>query len=125
MARRWGRSPPPAGSWSTARRAAMTSRWPARAPCRAGFMAARGTIGPDDIRVAPAAGGAGEVTRDGASLGTFAPTGRSVVYGQAGDDDIQVAGSIALSAWLHGDAGDDRLKGGAGHDLLIGGIGDD
>src|SRR5262249_5018182 len=43
----------------------------------------------------------------------------------AGDDDLQVAGSITLPAWLYGEGGSDRLKGGAGHDLLFGGAGDD
>jgi Ca2+-binding RTX toxin-like protein len=48
-----------------------------------------------------------------------------MAFGQAGNDDIQVAGSIALRAWLYGDDGHDRLKGGAGHDILLGGVGDD
>ena len=30
-----------------------------------------------------------------------------------------------LPAWLYGDDGNDRLKGGAGHDVLLGGAGDD
>jgi len=38
---------------------------------------------------------------------------------------MQVAGSISLSAWLDGGAGNDRLKGGAGNDVLLGGCGDD
>jgi Ca2+-binding RTX toxin-like protein len=66
-----------------------------------------------------------EVFLDGLSLGVFDPTGRILVFGQAGDDDLEVAGSIALSAWLYGDAGNDRLKGGSGHDVLLGGKGDD
>jgi Ca2+-binding RTX toxin-like protein len=48
-----------------------------------------------------------------------------VVYAQAGADDIQVAGSIALPAWLFGGDGGDRLKGGAGHDVLPGESGND
>jgi Ca2+-binding RTX toxin-like protein len=36
-----------------------------------------------------------------------------------------VAGTIRLSAWLDGGAGNDRLKGGDGNDVLIGGDGDD
>lgn len=48
-----------------------------------------------------------------------------VVYAQAGDDDVSVSGSIGLTAWLYGDAGNDRLKGGAGNDVLLGGDGDD
>ena len=60
---------------------------------------------------------------DSKSLGTFAPTGHVLVYGQAGDDNIEVAGSIMLSAWLYGGAGNDRLKGGASHDMLLAGGG--
>lgn len=36
-----------------------------------------------------------------------------------------MAGSIGLPAWLYGNGGNDRLKGGAGHDVLFGGDGDD
>ncbi len=50
---------------------------------------------------------------------------RLVVFAQAGGDDVQVAGSIDLSAWLFGGAGDDRLKGGGGDDILLGGEGND
>lgn len=57
--------------------------------------------------------------------GTFHPTGRLVVRGGAGDDDIQVAGGITLPAWLYGEDGNDRLKGGAGANVLLGGAGDD
>lgn len=32
---------------------------------------------------------------------------RIIAYGQAGDDNIQVAAGIRLPAWLYGDAGDD------------------
>jgi Ca2+-binding RTX toxin-like protein len=66
-----------------------------------------------------------QVLINGVSQGVFHPTGRIVAYGQAGDDDIQVAGSIRLQAWLYGDAGNDRLKGGAGNSILLGGDGDD
>jgi Ca2+-binding RTX toxin-like protein len=50
---------------------------------------------------------------------------RLAVFGQAGDDDIQVSGSITLPAWIFGDAGDDKLKGGAGDDVILGGTGND
>src|SRR5207302_3563963 len=81
--------------------------------------------GDDAITISPAAGGKLQVSVNGVSLGTFAASGRLVVYGQAGDDDIQVAGSIANPAWLYGGGGNDRLKGGAGDDVLLGGDGDD
>jgi Ca2+-binding RTX toxin-like protein len=47
------------------------------------------------------------------------------VYGGAGNDDIQVADSISLPAWLYGGDGNDRLKGGSGNNVLLGGAGDD
>src|SRR5205085_4792777 len=70
------------------------------------------------------------VTIGGAAVGTFAapagqPSSGLVVYAQAGDDDVQVAGSITVPAWLYGGDGNDRLKGGAGDDVLVGGDGDD
>ena len=85
-----------------------------------------GTTGDDTIRVNPVGNsGTVEVLINGLSYGTFSPTGRIVAYGQAGDDEMQVAGSINLSTWLDGGKGNDRLKGGGGNDVLIGGAGDD
>jgi PKD repeat protein len=70
----------------------------------------------------------GGVTVD-ASLAQFGvPLGslsRMALFGQAGDDDMQVSGNLQLPAWMYGDAGDDRFKGGAGHDVILGGIGND
>ena len=65
------------------------------------------------------------VARSTAEVARFSPTGRIVAFGGAGDDDIQVAGNISLPAWLYGEAGNDRLKGGASNDVLLGGAGDD
>jgi Ca2+-binding RTX toxin-like protein len=90
-----------------------------------------GTSGNDTIVISPAGNsGALNVSLNGVAQGVFeAPNGtdftRVVVYAQAGDDDIQIAGSIPTSAWLYGGAGNDRLKGGAGNDVLLGGDGDD
>jgi len=61
----------------------------------------------------------------GKNQGSFLPTSRIVVYGQAGHDNIQLAGSLRLSAWLYGGDGNDRLSGGKGSDLLFGGPGND
>ncbi|MBW3597344.1 MAG: CSLREA domain-containing protein [Planctomycetes bacterium] len=89
-------------------------------------LAVGGTLGGDQITFTPGSNaGEVEVTLNGVSLGVFEPTGRLIAYGQGGDDDIQVSGSITLAAWLYGDGGNDRLKGGAGHDVLIGSAGDD
>jgi hypothetical protein len=86
-----------------------------------------GTTGNDQIHIGNgSAAGQLTVTLNGASLGAFTPTGRHfLVFGQAGDDTIQVNGSVSQSGWLYGGAGNDRLKGGDGHDVLIGGDGDD
>jgi Ca2+-binding RTX toxin-like protein len=96
-------------------------------PCDPGLQAlfVGGTAGKDDIGLSPASGGAVEVRVGGSLVGTFQPTGRIVVYAQAGDDDVQVAGSIARSAWVYGGDGDDRLKGGGGDDVLLGEAGAD
>jgi len=82
-----------------------------------------GTSGNDTIVFSPS-GNTGDVTvmRNGVTLGTYHPTGRIVVYGNDGNDDIQVAGSITLPAWLYGGKGDDRLKGGNGNNVLIAGV---
>lgn len=53
------------------------------------------------------------------------PVDQIIVYAQAGDDEVHVAGGIGVSAWLYGDSGNDRLKGGQGDDLLVGGEGND
>jgi Ca2+-binding RTX toxin-like protein len=89
-------------------------------------LAVGGTLVDDTIVFHPGEV-AGDVTviLNGVTLGTFRPTCAVMAFGQAGNDDIQVAGSIALRAWLYGDDGHDRLKGGAGNDILLGGVGDD
>jgi autotransporter-associated beta strand protein len=85
-----------------------------------------GTAGADAIKINPAASaGRVEAIVNGVSQGIFTPTERIIVLAGAGDDDVQVAGSIAVSAWLYGEAGNDQLKGGAGHDVLLGGANDD
>src|SRR5262249_43210544 len=85
-----------------------------------------GTGGNDTILFNPGSNaGTVQALVNGVSQGTFSPTGRILAYGQAGDDDIRVAGGITLPAWLYGGAGNDRLMGGAGPDVLLGGAGDD
>lgn len=84
-----------------------------------------GTAGNDVIVFEPARAGRVRVWLNGVSLGTFAPTGRLVAYGQAGDDVLVVSRGMTRSAWLDGGEGNDVLVGGAGHDVLIGGAGVD
>lgn len=85
-----------------------------------------GTSGDDSIRIARA----GSSTRlrvliDGVLQGTFRPTGHLIVNGQEGNDRIAVPRSSTTPAWLHGDAGNDTLRGGDGRDVLWGDHGDD
>ncbi|HYV38561.1 MAG TPA: Calx-beta domain-containing protein, partial [Gemmataceae bacterium] len=114
-----------------------------------------GTTGDDQIIVQPAdASGGLEIFINGEDQGTFTPTGKVVVFGQAGDDVIQLAalptadgGSIPFTSAavvfggdgndtidasgasagviLVGGAGNDTLLGGSGSDVLIGGSGAD
>jgi uncharacterized delta-60 repeat protein len=85
-----------------------------------------GTPGNDSIIINAGGQGPGVTVKvNGTSLGTFKPTGRIIVYGGAGDDDIQVAGSVGIPVWLYGDDGNDRLNGGNGGCVLEGGAGDD
>src|SRR5262249_32259384 len=48
-----------------------------------------------------------------------------VVALNGGNDDVTVAGSVAIPAVLDGGTGDDRLNAGAGPSLLLGGDGND
>jgi hypothetical protein len=85
-----------------------------------------GTPGNDKILFNPGTGPAGtvKVLVNNLPQGLFSPTGRLIAYGMAGNDDIEVASGITLSAWLYGGAGNDRLKGGGGNNVLVGGAGD-
>jgi Ca2+-binding RTX toxin-like protein len=53
------------------------------------------------------------------------PLNRFIAYGLAGNDDLQVVGSIGCTTELHGVGGNDGIGGGAGNDSLVGGDGDD
>jgi PKD repeat protein len=66
-----------------------------------------------------------KVTFNGVSTVVPKPTGRIIITGGAGDDNIQIAGAISNPVWLYGDAGNDRLNAGNGGSLLIGGDGND
>ena len=85
-----------------------------------------GTTGDDRISVHgddDRRSGAIFVDYNGARLGPFSPTGHIVVYGQAGNDVIQLDDAITLPAWLFGGDGNDVLHGGGGNDVLLGGAG--
>ncbi len=85
-----------------------------------------GTGADDTIRFVPNGNdGDIKVLINGASQGIFRPTGRIIAYGLEGNDDIEVAGSIKLAAFLIGGTGNDRLAAGAGTSVLLGESGDD
>ncbi len=97
-----------------------------------------GTAGDDSIVVSAAGTLLNQVnvTLNGMRTGPFAVGGgrRIIVAGLAGDDNLQVAGSVRAATALFGGPGNDRLKGGGGqtvevgctgNDLLIGGSAND
>jgi Ca2+-binding RTX toxin-like protein len=89
-------------------------------------MAVFGTPSADHIQFRQGStAGSVEAFVNGVSRGVIQSATRLIAHGLGGDDDIEVVGNVQTSAWLYGDDGDDRMKGGAGHDVLLGGDGDD
>ncbi|QEH39161.1 RTX-I toxin determinant A from serotypes 1/9 [Aquisphaera giovannonii] len=85
-----------------------------------------GTTGNDLIAFVPDCRSGGvQVVVNGASRGTFSPTGRLIAYGQSGNDAIAVSDSIRLPALLFGGDGSDALWAGGGDAVLVGGNGND
>ena len=88
-----------------------------------------GTSANDHIVVAPGSTSATlQVNVNGVISTVARPSGRIIVLGLAGNDNIQIAGVISNSVWLYGDEGDDRLNAGnvsPGGNLLFGGDGND
>src|SRR5262249_28632789 len=64
------------------------------------LLAVGGTTGNDNIVLNPSRGV--KVMINGVSQGSFVGASRIEVFGQAGDDNIQVAGGIRIPAWLDG-----------------------
>jgi Ca2+-binding RTX toxin-like protein len=90
------------------------------------LLAVGGTEGDDKILLNPA-GSSGRINVfvGAKRVGTFGLAQRIAVYGLGGNDNIQLAGSLRIPAWLDGGDGNDRLKGAKGNDVLRGGPGDD
>jgi uncharacterized delta-60 repeat protein len=124
------------------------------AALQGGDLIVGGTPGNDAIVLAPAdQSGTIKVTVNGATVGTYVPTGQIVIYAQAGDDNVQLqstkfgkttvtikvpaivfggdgndtinASGSSADNILMGGAGADTLTGGSGRDILIGGQGAD
>jgi len=65
-----------------------------------------GTLAGDHIVIEPgSASSTLKVTFNGISTTWPMPSGRIIVTGGEGDDDIQIAGAIANPAWLYGGTG--------------------
>ena len=85
-----------------------------------------GTSASDTIVVEPGAtSGTLKITFNGVVSTAAKPTGRIIVTGGDGDDNIQIASAVTNPCWLYGDAGNDRLNAGSGGSLLVGGDGND
>jgi Ca2+-binding RTX toxin-like protein len=94
-----------------------------------GVLTIGGTDGDDHIKIIPkgrpsASGATLQVIINGEKQ-TFTGIDSIVVYGNAGNDVIKLAGAIRVPATLDGGDGNDRLKGGKGDDVLLGGAGND
>jgi Ca2+-binding RTX toxin-like protein len=94
--------------------------------CGGTDLVVSGTSGNDTIKIGtgPSAGSV-SVTINGQARGAFAPTGRLIVLGQAGNDTITVDNKLTLARTIYGAAGDDTITGGNGTGVQIGGDGDD
>jgi hypothetical protein len=113
-------------------------------------LVVEGTADAETLLLGPGAGSGVALSINGYSVGTFAAPGgaafgRLLVYGNGGNDALQLTGGLAVPALLLGGdgndvldasgsfannvlvggAGADALTGGGGRDLLIGGLGAD
>jgi hypothetical protein len=116
-------------------------------------LAIGGSVGNDTITVSPADSvGNLNVNFNGSSLGNFKPTGKILIYGQSGNDTIQLTAKkisgitdyVSVGAYIYGGGtgneilsaagstannviigggGTNQITGGLGRDLLIAGLG--
>jgi Ca2+-binding RTX toxin-like protein len=84
-----------------------------------------GTAGNDVITINPAKAGQVTVIVNKSNAGTFAVTGRVIVYALGGNDKVSGNKKLAAPLTVFGGDGNDTLTGGAGNDVLIGGNGND
>lgn len=88
-----------------------------------GTLYVGGTAGNDAVTIGKNA--AGGVTLTVGSTTTTYDANAVVVYGGAGDDTIQVGGSVGVVVEIHGGDGNDTIKGGNGGNILLGDAGND
>jgi Ca2+-binding RTX toxin-like protein len=85
-----------------------------------------GSEGSDEIRLRKIKeSGRYEVRINGKPQGVHRPSGSLFIYGQGGDDVVQLGAAVSIPAVIFGGRGDDRLGGGSGANVLSGGEGDD
>ena len=84
-----------------------------------------GTAQADDVRVARAANGDLKVSSGNTLIKTVAVAGMIVLNGGEGADDITISNDVPNDSLIHGDAGDDIIRGGGGDDLIFGDAGHD
>lgn len=83
-----------------------------------------GTTGSDTIQVNATKRGSNlQVMLNGAKTDVPATVGRILVYGQAGNDYIQIGHNVVAPAFLYAGNGNDTLIGGGGPDVMVGGSG--
>ncbi|MGH7193925.1 MAG: calcium-binding protein, partial [Candidatus Saccharimonadales bacterium] len=94
-------------------------------------LAIGGTTASDTINVsAGTTAGTVMVTISNAANGTitegpFSPTGRIVIYGQAGNDVVDIANNVMLPGWVFTGNGNNNVTAGGGPSVLVGGVGND
>lgn len=95
--------------------------------CHGPALIINGSSASDTIRVVLQGQNAVKVLINGQNYGTFAfSTFQEIIaYGKGGNDDIELVGNICTPAYLFGENGNDRLKGGNGPNVLVGGNGCD
>jgi hypothetical protein len=85
----------------------------------------------DVIRVVPVGPQAGSPTDivkvliNNVSQGTYTGFDQIAIFGQGGNDDLEIAPGIRRSAWIFGGGGNDIIAGSSGHNVLVGGSGND
>jgi predicted outer membrane repeat protein len=89
-----------------------------------GVLTIGGTTGNDTIRV-QADGTGVAVLLNGVASGPYTGVNALALYGQQGNDLLEVDAALTLPAYLDGGLGNDTLIGGAGNDTLRGGPGSD
>lgn len=84
-----------------------------------------GTSDSDSIKFSMTSAGRVKVLFNGESLGTFAPTGHIIAYGEGGTNNMIVDAAVTVPAVFYGGSGKDIMQGGSGNDILIGRKGND